>query len=282
MKQSEARATAPMLRRVHDLRGYSIGATDGDIGTLEDVYFDDLSWTVRYLVVDTGTWLSGRTVLLSPAALRGFDAAARLVRTNLTRQQVQDSPSIDTEKPVSRQHETDFLSYYGYEPYWAGPYRWGPYIEPYPLDLPPVSTGPRRGAVAEELAAREREYRDEHLHSARDVTGYGIRATDGELGHVEDFLVDERDWAMRYLIVDPQNWWPGPHVLVGTDWISGVNWAESIVEVNVTRDAVRNAPQWDPSRPFGREDEARLYGHYGRAGYWDRRPEDSRVYPPAA
>ena len=274
MAPSHASPAAPMLRRAHDLRQYTIGAVDGDIGTVEDVYFDDANWTVRYLVVDTGTWLSGRKVLLSPGALRGFDPTAQRVSTELTRRQVEESPSIDTQKPVSRQHEMDFLSYYGYEPYWAGPYRWGPYTEPYPIDMPPVSAGPRQGGVAEEIAAREREYRDEHLHSARAVTGYGIRATDGELGHVEDFLVDERDWAIRYLIVDPRNWWPGPHVLIGEDWISSVNWQDSTVEVTVSRDAVRNAPRWDPAAPLSREAEARLYGHYGRPGYWDRPPED--------
>ena len=283
MTPFDAPPAAPMLRRAHDLRKYTIGAVDGDIGTVEDMYFDDVSWTVRYLVVDTGSWLLGRKVLLSPAAVRGSDMAARQVRTDLTRRQVQESPSIDTQKPVSRQHEMDFLSYYGYEPYWAGPYRWGPYTDPYPIDVPPpMSTGPRQGSVPEEIAAREREHRDEHLHSARAVTGYGLRATDGDLGHVEDFLVDERDWAIRYLIVDPRNWWPGPHVLIGTDWISGVSWNDATVEVNVSRETVRNAPRWDPSGPFGRDAEARLYGHYGRPGYWDRPPEDVRSYPPAA
>jgi len=280
----ERAAAAPMLRRAHDLRDYTIGAVDGDIGTVEDVYFDDLTWTVRYLVVDTGTWLSGRKVLLSPAALRGFDRAGLRVRTELTRRQVQESPSIDTQKPVSRQHETDFLSYYGHEAYWTGPYRWGAYASPYPMVdvMPPMGEVPRHDQVAEELAAREREHSDEHLHSARAVTGYGIRATDGELGHVEDLLVDEQDWAIRYLIVDPRNWWPGPHVLIGVDWISGVSWNDSTVDVDISKEAVRNAPRWEPSEPFGREDEARLYDHYHRPGYWDRGQEGRRMYPPAA
>jgi sporulation protein YlmC with PRC-barrel domain len=283
-QHSDDHAAAPMLRRLTDLRDFTIGAADGDIGTVTDVYFDDVSWTVRYLVVDTGSWLSGRSVLLSPASLRGFEAAGRRVRTELTRRQVQDSPSIDTQKPVSRQHETEFLSYYGYEPYWGGPYRWGSYAYPYPVEgmMPPIAETRRESRVAEELAAREREHRDEHLHSARAVTGYGIRATDGELGHVEDFLIDEQDWAIRYLIVDPRNWWPGPHVLVASDWICGVTWSDSTVEVDVSREAVRNAPRYEASRPFGRDEESRLYGHHGRPGYWDRRPEAGRSYPPAA
>ena len=273
-----------MLRTFTSLCDYTIGATDGDIGSIEDVYFDDLSWTVRYLVVDTGTWLSGRKVLLSPASLRGVDPAVPRILTELTRRQVKESPSIDTQKPVSRQHETEFLSYYGYSPYWAGPYRWGTLPYPYLAgDVPSsVSATPQETRVAEDLMARENQGRDDHLRSARAVSGHGIRATDGDLGHVADFLIDEHDWAIRYLIVDPRNWWPGAHVLVGTDWIRGVSWDEGMVEVDVSREAVRNAPRYEPAGAFGREEEARLYGHYGRPGYWDRRPEAWRHYPPAA
>jgi hypothetical protein len=266
-------AAAPMLRRFTDIRSYTIGATDGDIGSVDDLYFDDLGWTVRYLVVDTGTWLSGRKVLLSPAALRGVDPMGTRIRTDLTRRQVEGSPSIDTQKPVSRQHETEFLSYYGYAPYWDGPYRWGASAYPMGGVMPPATEAPVQARVAEELAARERQSHDEHLRSARAVSGYGIRATDGDLGHVEDFLIDEQDWAIRYLIADPRSWWPGPHVLVGTDWIRGVSWDDSVVEVDVTRDAIRNAPRWDPAAPFGRDEETRLYTHHGRPAYWDRRSE---------
>jgi hypothetical protein len=274
-----------MLRRFTALRDFTIGAADGDIGAVDDIYFDDLSWTVRYLVVDTGTWLASRKVLLFPASVEAFDGPGARVRTGLTRRQVQDSPSIDTRKPVSRQHETALLTHYGYAPYWTGPYRWGPYAYPYPLvgagGLPPTPDAPRN-RVAEELAARERESRDEHLRSARAVTGYGIRASDGDLGHVEDFLVDEQDWAIRYLIVDPKSWWPGPHVLVGIDWVRGVSWDDQVVEVDVSREAVRNAPPYDATGGFGREQETRLYAHHGRPGYWDRRPEAWMLYPPAA
>lgn len=239
-------AAAPVLRRFTDLCRYTIQASDGDVGRVEDVYFDDHSWTVRYLIVDTGTWLSGRKVLVSPAAIRGLDAAAARVQTGLTRRQVEESPSIDTAKPVSRQHETALHSYYGYEPYWAGPDRWGSYAYPYPLlqadVLPPNQGPPSENRAAEELAARERQDQDPHLRSARAVTGYSIRATDGDLGHVEDFLIDERDWAIRHLVVDPRSWWPGPHVLVDPEWTRSVSWEDETVEVDVTREAVRRAP----------------------------------------
>jgi hypothetical protein len=283
-RRADESAAAPMLRRLTDLRDFTIGATDGDVGSVDDVYFDDTSWTVRYLVVDTGTWLPGRKVLLSPALLRGIDGAGRRIRTDLTREQVHDSPSIDTQRPVSRQHEADLLSHYGYEPYWSGPYRWGAYATPYPIAglLPPAAEPPGPSRVAEEVVARERAGRDEHLRSAREVSGYGIRATDGELGHVEDFLIDESDWAIRYVIVDPRSWWPGPHVLIGMDWIRGVSWEDGTVEVDVTREAVRNAPPYETAGPFDRDDETRLYAHHGRPGYWDRPAERWTYLPPAA
>jgi sporulation protein YlmC with PRC-barrel domain len=275
-----------MLRRVSDLRRYTIGATDGDIGSVDDVYFDDLTWTVRYLVADTGTWLPGRKVLLSPAAIRAVDPVGLRVQVDVSRQQVEQSPDIDTDKPVSRQHETAIQSHYGFSPYWTGPYRWGPHAYPYPLlhagVIPAVGDPPYENRVAEELAAREEASRDEHLRSARAVTGYGIRAADGELGHVEDFLVDEHEWAIRYLIVDPRSWWPGPHVLVGVDWIQAVSWNDSVVVVDVSRDAVRSAPRYEASAAFGRDAEQRLYAHHARRGYWEGATGDIRQHPPAA
>lgn len=273
-------AAAPMLRRVTDLRSYTIGATDGDIGTVDDLYFDDQSWTVRYVVVDTGGWLRGRRVLIPPRAIQEIDDVGERVITDLTKQQVETSPGIETDRPVSRQYETDLYGYYGYPYYWMGPYRWGLEAFPYAVPAPPVApaTGESLSpTVAEELAARERESQDPHLRSARDVSGHGIQATDGELGHVEDFLVDEETLAIRYLIVDPRNWWPGKHVLISTEWIAGVDWNDSTVQVNVSKDAVRNAPAYDPSVSMDRDYETRYHGAYGRRGYWERGPESWRL-----
>lgn len=242
----------PKLRRFSDLRIYVVEASDGDIGTVEDAYFDDRSWTVRYLVVGAGAWLSGRKVLVLPHAIRGVDESGKRLETVLTRRQVEESPSIDTVKPVSRQYETALAAHYGYPQYGAGPNRWGVYSYPYPLlqagTLPSISELPYVNKLAQELDVRQHESADGNLRSARAVTGYGLRATDGDLGHVEDFLIDQQDWAIHYLITDPRSWWPGPHVLVRVDSIRGVSWGESVVEVDVSRAAVRNAPRYDPER----------------------------------
>jgi hypothetical protein len=273
---------APDLHRLGDLVGYGIAARDGEIGSVDTFYFDDQDWTVRYVVVATGGWLSRQRVLLSPRAVERIDVGGRRLVTDLTREKVGNAPDILTDRPVSQQHEADYYSYYGYPGYWTGPYRWGPWpyahAAPYPAATPIPRAGAPAGAVAEEVAARERESRDPHLRSAAVVQGYAIEATDGALGHVVDFLADDRAWAIRYLIVDPRSWWPGPHVLVSPEWVTAVNWNDSTVAVDLTRGAVRDAPEYDPGRPLGREEERRLHRHHGRAAYWER-PDDAWRLP---
>lgn len=271
-------ARGPMFRRFGSMRRYAIAASDGEIGSLEDFYFDDASWTVRHLVVDTGTWLSGRRVLLSPRSILGTDPSGQRLLTDLTRDQVRESPETGRDRPVSRQHEVELAGYYGYPFYWTGPYRWGATSYPMPLDATNI---PLPAATSGVAPRSDTDRDDPHLHSATDVTGYGIDATDGELGHVEDYLIDEAAWAIRYLIVDPRNWWPNAHVLVGVDWLTGVNWERGTVGVDVTREAVRSAPEWRPETVIDRDWEIRLHGYHGRSGYWER-PEDRWRWPHAA
>jgi uncharacterized protein YrrD len=255
-----------MLRSIKALDGFTIGATDGDIGTVKDCYFDDRSYTVRYIVVDTGGWLAERKVLLSPIALREMDWAGKRITAALTKAQVEKSPDIDTDKPVSRQHETVYYGYYGYTPYWAGSYLWGAYPYPY------LGAGPSLSAA--ELAREQRwsweaeEREDPHLRSAGAVTGYHIQATDGDIGHVADFFLDEDSWAIRYLLVDTTNWWAGKKVLVAPAWIKRVDWDHSKVHVTVTRAQIKTSPEYDPIRPLERPYETRLYDHYKVPPYW--------------
>jgi hypothetical protein len=247
-------AMAPRLWRADFLEGATIGARDGDIGRVVESYFDDQSWTVRYLVVDIGTWLPGRQVLISPCSITDVEVTNQRLVADLSREQVKHSPGIDTARPVSRQHEAVLLQYYGLPFYWMGPYRWGP------------STVP--AAPAGSAAVREASNAEMHLRSTPAVRGFGIHATDGDLGHVVDFLIDEDAWAIRYLIVDPRSWWPGPHVLLATDWVTEVGWRDGRVHVSVSREAVRNAPTYDTRSAIERDYETRLHEHYGRRGYW--------------
>jgi len=255
-----------MLKPASGFKGLTIAATDGDIGSVNDLYFDDLSWTIRYLVVDTGTWLPGRQVLISPLSVRQVDDK---ILVDLTRNQVQKSPPVEADKPVNRQQEEAIARYYDQRYYWEGPYRWG--LLAYP-GMPPVPTAPiPADGVGEEMAARERETPsgDPTLRSSRDVTGYYIAALDGEIGHVDDFLVEDRAWAIRYLLVATRNWWPGKKVLISPEWIKTVSWADSQVQVDLRRDEIKAAPEYDPSRPFDREYESRLIEHHNRRKYWE-------------
>ena len=247
-----------MLLNLNELRGLKIRATDGEIGSVDQFYFDDETWTIRYLVVNTGSWLMGRMVLISPISLGQVDWRVTQLDVNLTKNQVENSPDIDTHKPVSRQHEAEFLGYYGYPFYWSGAHLWEPVLRP--ADLSERKSGANVTSKVEPL--------DRHLHSTNEVSGYHIQALDDEVGHVEDFLVDEETWSIRYLVVDTRNWWPGKKVLVSPQWIESIRWEESKVHVDLTRETIKSGPEYDESIPVTREYESKLYDNYGRSGYW--------------
>jgi len=264
-----------MLRSMKDLGQYAIGATDGPIGQVKDFYFDDEAWVIRYLVVETGSWLSSRKVLISPMSIRQPDWAGKLLPVAITRAQVENSPDIDTDKPVSRQHELEYLGYYGYPYYWGGEGLWGEGMSPYALmPLDPAVDKAERRLDEEAMARAEREHQrndDPHLRSCQAVVGYHIHASDGEIGHVSGLLVDEATWAIRYLVVNTSNWWLGHEVLIAPQWISGVHWSDQSVSVGLTREAVKNAPPYDSTTELNRQREESLYEYYGRNVYWSGR-----------
>lgn len=250
-----------MLWNASSLAGYAIGARDGPIGAVESFLFDEGDWTIRWLVVDTGTWLPGRHVLLPPSAVGEPDVGRRSFAVQLTRQQVKDSPEIDTDAPVSRQHESDVYSYYGWDPYWAA-YAYAPGGSlATPIEPSPNVPGDRPGV-------EQRVEGDPHLRSTREVTGYYVHATDGDIGHVDDFLVDSDGWHIRYVVVDTRNWWPGKKVLVAPRSFTDVNWADRSVQTNLTRDQIRNSPEYDPLATVDRAYEERLRSYYGYPTYW--------------
>ena len=245
-----------MFDNARILTSYTLNALDGAIGSVKEFYFDDQHWAIRYLVADTGTWLAERQVLISPYALGGVDRAARQIAVRLTRQQIEDSPSVGTDIPVSRQFQDAYFGFFGWPMYWTGPYMWGSY--PYIARDPDPS--PRAGTS-------ERAW-DPHLRSTRDVEGHHLQATDGEIGHIEDFIIDEETWAIRYLVVATRNWWPGKKVLVSPHWIERVSWDESKVFVALSRETIQAAPEYSSELLLNREYETRLHRHYDRQGYW--------------
>ena len=257
-----------MLRSEKKLEGFTIGAIDGPIGKVKDFYFDDEAWVVRYLVVDTSRWLGGRDVLISPYSLGTPDWEGKLLPVRITRDQVRNSPGIDSDRPISRQFERSYLGYYDYPYYWGSTGLWGAgnYPGTVPLGLEADPYDRYQGYLR---APTDRDAgNDPHLRSCDAVNGYHIVASDGEIGHLDGYLMDDATWSIRYLVVNTSNWWMGHQVLISPEWIDSVSWADSTVTTNVDRDAVRKAPIYDPDAPPVREYEGALYGHYSRSGYW--------------
>ena len=245
-----------MLMKAKVLNGYKLHTLDGDIGSAKGFYFDDRYWTIRYLVANTGNWLTGRKVLISPYSLNEVSPTAEEISVQLTKAQIEASPSIDSEKPVSRQFEDSYYGYYGYPYYWNGPEAWGYYPHP--------ERDPRKWGATGKNGSEW----DSHLRSTHAVTGYHLLARDGEIGHVEDFVIDDETWAIRYLIVATTDFWPGKKVLISPQWIEKVSWEESEVIVDLSREMIKGAPEYTEGSLPTRDDETGLYGYYNRAGYW--------------
>ncbi len=225
-----------MLHNIKELHGYKLGALDGEIGHIKGFYFDDRDWVIRYLVADTGAWMPGRRVLISPYALGPIYPGGKLLEVKLTREKIQNSPSIETDLPVARLQEADYHRYYGWPVYWGGPGIWGLGPMPVPpgeIEEPPAeSPSPRPGAG------------DSRLRPASDVIGYSVRATDGEIGHVEDFLIDDTTWGIRYIVIATGTWWSGRNVIIPPKSLLRANWSDSTLFVNLTSYELRSDPEF--------------------------------------
>lgn len=245
-----------MLCKAKTLKGYTLDSLDGAIGKVKEFYFDDQHWTIRYLVADTGSWLKDRQVLISPYALAAVNDAEQHVEINLTKKQIEDSPPLESDKPVSRQFEDAYYGFYGWPMYWGGPHLWGAY----PFILHDAER-------LEDYNLSEQSW-DPYLRSTHDVTGNHIQAADGEIGHVDDFIVDDQTWAIRYVVVDTRNWLPGKKILISPQWIERVSWLESKVFVNLSKEAIEQAPEYTETSLLTRDYETSLHEHYNRKGYW--------------
>ena len=253
-----------MLRSARELQGVPIHATDGDIGAVHDFLFDDVGWSVRYLVADTRRWLPGRQVLIPPLAIQDANWRDKRLALGLTREQVENSPPIEENHPMSRQRQRAYLDHFGWQPYWMDELYYG-----WPVDAAREQMaieGPRVGTLTEVPD----EDADPHLRSMREVMGYHIQARDGEIGHVDDFILDDERWSVRYLVVDTRNLLPGRKVLIAPEWADRMSWADEKVHVGLTKSAVKDSPEYQPDTLVNREYEVRLYDYYGRPKYWER------------
>lgn len=250
-----------MKRNIKGLKGFTITATDGELGKVKDLYFDDESWTIRYFVVQTGGWLFGRQVLISPQAITRLDWDNETFISNLTQQQVKNSPDINTEQPVSRQHEMELYHYYPWNRYWTGGL-WAGGIGTSGMMMPEASQeeieNRPEGAVTDPTKG------DPHLRSTEKVTGYNIKAVDDTVGDVEDFIIDDNNWKIKYLVVDTGHWFPGKKVIISPDWISEINWESSDVVIKATVEQVKNSPEYEGAEYLNDDYDRILTNYYGR------------------
>jgi len=254
-----------MLRSTKELEHYQIAARDGVFAQVRDFYFDDVSWVVRYLVVDTGEPKAAHRVLLSPHAITAADWSAKAFHVALTQEQVRRSADVDAIKPVSEQHEIGCFGYDAYGKYWGGGGLWGAGLYP---DILQAGL-----ATVERQEAND----DPHLRSANTLARYYVHASDGDIGHVGGFLLEEQTWAIRYVVVNTSNWWLGHEVIIAPEWIDEVDWAENIVTVDLSRAAVKDSPAYTSDEPLDIEQERLTHSHYGRDGYWPHAPSTGNV-----
>ncbi len=268
-----------MLRSLGGIIGYRLEATDGEIGTVMDFYFDDGEWKVRYLAADTGKWLPGRKVLIAPQALGPPDWQSGLLPVSLSTEEIKNSPGIASDEPVSRQKEMELADHFDWAPYWPQPALGadvstpaGPGFWPQPASGSDVTTPEGAGSqVPMPGGAKSRTggaKQDPGLRSFQEVKGYSINASDGEFGHVDDMIVDTSNQTIRYLVIDTRKWIPGRKVLIAPSWVRDVDWTERLLSVDHSRDEIESSPEYDPAEPVNRTYEEHLYDYYGRPRYW--------------
>jgi len=222
-----------MLQSIKQLYGNKFGAFDGELGHVKDFYFDDRNWAIRYVVADTGNWLAGRQVLISPYAFDGLHQTEKVLRVKLTRKEIENSPAIETHKPVSRQYEEEYHRYYGWPYYWQGDALWGmsdvPLLE---LSADPLPSGP---PIATEPA-------DAHLRSTQAVNGYQVRSGEEIIGHICDFMMDDENWAIAQLVIKTGHRLTGKDIQVPVRQVDRISYEDSTVFVNPIVKAMESSP----------------------------------------
>lgn len=247
-----------MLRSLAEPEGFRLEATDGEIGRCHDFLFDDRDWAVRYMVADTRRWLPGRRVLILTGFLGQPDWDSRHLPVNLTRREIEEAPPLDADAPVSRRYEQTYHDFFSTPYYWMGNGLLGDYPDP----AAGLAVTPR--PIGEAPEASEEDPEATRLRSVREVTGYRVSGRDGEPGRVADFVVDDRTWALRFLLVDTSRPPFSRKVLLAVEWIDEVDWVDQKVHVDLPSERIEAAPEYDPREPLSEARETVYYDDYGR------------------
>lgn len=231
-----------MPYRFSDLIKFEVHGRDDVLGTLADLFFDDGDWRVRYAVVETGGWFRRRRTLIATDALEQPYEDHPRIDCALTREQFERSPDVSERPPISRDEESRYREFFGWPRYWGG------FTSASTFGLTPEKT-----AMAEFQAKKEAEMlgaRSSDLRSMEEVRGYDLASRDGPVGQVDDFIVDDESWLVRYLVVTTGNLFSGKRVPIEPSEIDRVQWIERNVVVNLTQDEVRHMPEYNPKQPL--------------------------------
>ena len=244
-----------MIRSIRAMLKSHLRATDGDLGRCVDFLFDDEHWTIRYMAADTGRWLRGGKVLISPTALGDWDWRSDEVPVRLSRKGIKASPPLGSDMQVSLQYEKQLAKHYGWFPYSHGPCVWS--------GVPSASSQTSSSRVDDIEATGKC-----HLRSVKEVSGYHVQALDDTVGIVDDFLVDPLVWIIRYLVVNAHRWLTDRKVLISPLWVDTIDWKRKRLSVRVNRQDIANSPVYNQRNALSRKDELALYKHYDRRPYW--------------
>ncbi|MFA9555726.1 PRC-barrel domain-containing protein [Evansella sp. AB-rgal1] len=255
-----------MLTFASRILEYNVQATDGELGKVKDIYFDEDNWVIRYLVIDTRKWLPGRKVLVSPISFDSVDFENGMVNILETKESIKDSPSLEEHEPISRKHEILLHAHFGWPHYWSyfdNNRLWGDFNTPHEL-------GNTTETEVDKLTPEQEDERK--LRSVNDIkgdfTGYTIQATDGEIGHVSDFMISDDSWKVRYFVVETKNLLAGKFVVLSVDWINSISWTDKRLVVDLPKDAIKNGPFFELDAPLTREEEMELYESFQRTPYF--------------
>lgn len=250
-----------MLNKAKKLNNYTLKCIDGEIGKVKEFYFDDQTWEIRYILVNTGNWLFNRKVMISPLSILSVNHEEEYITTKLSKDQIENSPNLESEKPVSKQFLKAYHHYYAF-PMYTGNLAYTGVGSAIPIK--PLETNQKNPIFETE---EETEW-DPHLRSTAKVSGYRLHSTEDDFGHVDDFIIDVESWKIHYLEIDTNNWLPGKKVILSTSWIDHISWGESKVFVNLGTDIIKQAPEYTSETALDRDFETKLHDHYQQKGYW--------------
>lgn len=254
-----------MILSIKDLFDYKLMTADGEAGEIKDALYDERDWVLRYVVVETGGWLSGRELLIPPSVLGAPDSARREFPVSMTRDQLSNSPPREAGEDITRRHEEDLYRYYGWEPYWVPEGAMGPLPGTVMVESP-------EEAAETQTAVLEERHAEPRLRSIKDTLGFKVHGVDEDLGKVDNFLMDDETWDVRYVVLNTGGLFKSRRVPISVRWINNLDWENHALHLDLGKKDVHDSPDWDESLPLPRQYEVDLHSHYGRPGYWEEKP----------